>query len=100
MLQLLARVALLGVQETHGCLSEVCDLSGKLNTHFIGWTSKAHSNIYDSEHAAHVAGTPVDETTTDTRCMPQVMATYGSYCVVSVRAAALSHLEASVGYLY
>ena len=35
-----------------------------------------------------------------TGCMPQVMATYGSYCVVSVRAAALSHLEASVGYLY
>ena len=35
-----------------------------------------------------------------TRCLPQVMATHGSCCVVSVRAAALSQLEASVGYLY
>ena len=56
LLQLLAGASLLGVQETHGDLSDVSELAGKLSSHFIGWSSRAHSATFDSEKDFHVAG--------------------------------------------
>ena len=49
-------------------VSDVCELAGKLNSHFIGWTSKGHSSTFDSEdpvHEAGIAASDVDEDSYD-----------------------------------
>ena len=44
-------------------MSDVCELAGKLHSHFIGWTSKGHSSTFDSEDLVHEAGTAANVNT-------------------------------------
>ena len=59
LLLLCAGVALLAVQETHGDLSDAMEFATRLPNHFVGWSSRAHSAVFDSENSSHLLASPL-----------------------------------------